>query len=301
MKKSRNRLGIIVGSVLNDDDQGARRARKERVVETPYGVVSLVEQVVAGSRVLVASRHGFGHEIPPHEVNYRAIVAALKMLQTTHVLGVCAVGSLREDFRPGDLVVPDQFLDRTYGREQTFFGNGLVGHIQFADPVCPRLAEATHRAAVGAIGRGGDRVTHMGAKLAVIQGPRFGTRADGQALRAKGADIVGMTAMPEAALAREGELCYASISLVTDFDAGSGEVPPVSQEMVRQSVREHGEIVRRVIIRLVGDLPHRRCGCGRALDGAIATRRERIGGGYWKNPVFAGYLQRSEKRGDGGE
>jgi 5'-methylthioadenosine phosphorylase len=236
----------------------------EAVVTTPYGEPSgpLVIGVVAGRRVAFLPRHGRDHRFPPHKINYRANLWALRSVGVRQVLGPCAVGSLRPDLGPGSLVVPDQLVDRTTSRPQTFYDSGAV-HVSFADPYCP----AGRSTALGAAQRAGWDATDGGA-MVVIEGPRFSTRAESRSYIAQGWSLINMTGHPEAVLARELALCYTAIALVTDHDAGVAAGEPVSQEEVFRVFEANVARLRDLIMRVVAELPsERRCPCPHALDG----------------------------------
>ena len=236
---------------------------------TPFGPTSDPIRVgrLEGARVAFLARHGSGHRLLPSELPQRANFWALKRLGVERVLAVSAVGSLREEFRPGDMVVPDQLIDRTLGaRPSTFFGEGVVAHVSMADPFCPRLAAAAAEA-----GRAAGGTVHEGATYVVIEGPAFGTRAESELYRSWGAGIVGMTALPEAKLAREAELCYAILASVTDYDAWHQEEAPVDAATVMRVLQENVERSRAAVRWLVRNLPDRGCDCARALDNAVVT------------------------------
>ncbi len=242
----------------------------EHILDTPFGSPSgpIVEGELAGQRILFLARHGAGHPINPGQVNYRANIYALKSLGATRLISVNACGSLREDYRPGDLVVPDQILDLTKGRENTFFENGFTAHIGTADPFCPDLSSYL----VQALKNVGARVHDQGA-FVVIQGPRFSTRAESNTYRSWGMSIIGMTAAPEAFLAREAELCYASISHITDYDVWHSREDEVSVEMVLKILAQNTEYVKNALIYLAENPPpeQRSCICPTALENAIIT------------------------------
>jgi 5'-methylthioadenosine phosphorylase len=267
-------LGVIGGSGLYEAFEGLEGRREERV-ETPFGAPSdaLWRGRLGGVEVVFLPRHGRGHRASPSEVNYRANVAALKMAGATHVVAVSAVGSLRESVAPGDLVVVDQFVDLTKRRASTFF-EGLAAHVSFGDPVCARLADALARAAEGASGA---RV-HRGGTYVCIEGPQFSTRAESELYRAWGCDVVGMTAMPEAKLAREAELPYALVALCTDYDcwhAGHGDV---SVEAVVAVLRQNVAAASRAVAALAPALPDPASSpAHRALDGAVMTDPSLLG------------------------
>jgi 5'-methylthioadenosine phosphorylase len=237
-------------------------------VDTPWGRPSddLFIGRLSGLPVAFLPRHGRGHVHTPTTVPYRANIAALKMAGVTDVIAVSACGSLREEMRPGDIVMVDQFIDRTFARDPSFFGPGLVAHVGFADPTCPRLSALAADAA-------GDRV-HRGGTYVAMEGPQFSTRAESRLHRSWGADVVGMTACPEAKLAREAELCYALAAMVTDYDAWKdGEAVDVAQVVatLAANVARGQALVAGLAAALPRDrtpCPH---GCDRALDGAIMT------------------------------
>ncbi|WTT40452.1 S-methyl-5'-thioadenosine phosphorylase [Kitasatospora sp. NBC_00085] len=262
-------VGVIGGSGLYEllDDVAEVR------VETPYGEPSdaLFLGEVAGRRVAFLPRHGRGHRLPPHRINYRANVWALRSLGVRQVLGPCAVGGLRPAYGPGTLLVPDQFVDRTSGRVRTFY-DGLplpdgsvpgVVHVSMADPYCPQGRRAVLAAAAGAAWDPVD-----GGTLVVIEGPRFSTRAESRWFTSNGWSVVGMTGHPEAVLARELGLCYTSIALVTDLDAGVESGEGVTHAEVLAEFGRNVERLRTVLFKAIGRLPaDRACPCGHALDG----------------------------------
>ncbi len=270
------KLGIIGGSGLYELD-GLSNVR-EVVVETPFGAPSdaYIQGTLDGVDVIFLPRHGRGHRLLPSEINHKANVWGFKKLGVEQVLSVSAVGSLREELRPGDVVLPDQYYDRTKGSlNHTFFGNGIVGHISFGDPACPVLREAIGAAAGEAVDRlglkGKVRVVNGGTYVS-MEGPAFSTRAESNAYRQLGFDIIGMTSLPEAKLCREAELCYQAMSMVTDYDCWRVGETDVSVEMVIATLRANVNLAREVIRRLVGRLPARRqCACERALATAVMT------------------------------
>ena len=283
-------VGILGGSGLYDLD-GLADVREE-AVSTPFGPPSgpAVTGMLDGVRLVFLARHGRGHRFMPSEINYRANVHALKQLGATRVISVSAVGSLREGLMPGDMVVIDQLIDRTHARVSTFFGDGIVGHVSYAEPVCTPLAAAVHatalavgfeaarpedRGSAGAAGR--PRRVHRGGTYVCMEGPQFSTRAESLLHRSWGADVIGMTAATEAKLCREAELCFSSLALVTDYDCWHPEETAVSAssviEVLLANVSRAKEIVRRVLPALAG-LPT--CGCGSAAAHAIMTSPEAI-------------------------
>jgi len=239
----------------------------ERIdVETPYGKPSapLTVGEIGGRRVAFLPRHGVEHEYPPHRVPYRANAWAMKELGVERVLGPNAVGSLRSDVKPGEFVVCDQLVDRTRSRADTFYDGPVTTHISFADPYCPTMREV---ALDQARGLGID--VHDRGTAVVIQGPRFSTRAESAWFQAQGWSVIGMTAYPEAPLARELELCYANISLVTDYDVGVGDAAPVTHDEVLRVFTENNARLRDLLFAVIPALPEKRdCPCATALTGA---------------------------------
>ncbi len=246
----------------------------EVFIDTPFGPPSDAIRIgmLGGVRVAFMARHGRGHSYLPSELPQRANFWALKRLGVERVLAVSAVGSLRADYRPGDLVIPDQLIDRTSGlRPPTFFGDGVVAHVGMAQPFCTsmRAALTTATEAAGTQPRGG-------GSYVVIEGPAFGTRAESELYRAWGASVVGMTALPEAKLAREAELCYALLAAVTDYDSWHDEHEAVDAQSVFAVLRANVAAGQAVVRELVNVLPDRSCGCGTALDAALVTPEESI-------------------------
>ncbi|MFC4786262.1 S-methyl-5'-thioadenosine phosphorylase [Nocardioides sp. MAHUQ-72] len=236
----------------------------ERVVDTPYGAPSapIAVGTVAGRRVAFLPRHGTGHELPPHRINYRANLWALRSLGVRQVLAPCAVGGLRDEVAPGDVVVPDQLVDRTSGRVQTFVESGAV-HLPFADPYCPRLSTAVAAA---------DPAVGVGGTMVVIEGPRFSTRAESRHYAAQGWTLVNMTGHPEAVLAREMQQCYVPIALVTDMDAGVEVGAGVGQEEVFTRFRANLERLKGLLTRTIEHLPGSDgCTCSTWADGMELT------------------------------
>lgn len=267
-------IGVIGGSGLYQIDglEGASWVK----VRTPWGKPS--DEVLVGRLGGVAMaflpRHGRGHVHSPSDVNYRANIDALKRLGCTDVVAVSAVGSLREDFRPGDFVIVDQYVDRTFAREKSFFGSGCVAHVGFAHPVCPRLSAACAQAA-----RDTGVTVHEGATYVAMEGPQFSTLAESRLYRSWGADLIGMTAMPEAELAREAELCFANVAMVTDYDCWHPDHGAVDVAAVIRTLAANAGHARALVTRLPALLgvgrapcPH---GCDRALDHAIMTAPDR--------------------------
>ena len=244
---------------------------EELTVDTPWGAPSDVIRAgeLEGRRVAFLARHGPGHRLLPAELPQRANFWALKTLGARRVLAVSAVGSLREDYRPRHLAAPDQLIDRTRGdRPATFFGDGVVAHVAFAEPFCARLREGALAAA-----REAGATAHDGGAYVVIEGPAFGTRAESELYRSWGASLVGMTALPEAKLAREAELCYAMLAAVTDYDAWRPGEEAVDAAAVFETLRENVERCRQAVRLLAASLDRDEppCACGRALDAALVT------------------------------
>jgi 5'-methylthioadenosine phosphorylase len=286
-------IGIIGGSGLYDLE--GLEGREEVRLETPFGDPSdaFVRGTYRGAHLLFLPRHGRGHRLLPSEVPFRANVWGMRKLGATHVISASAVGSMKESIAPGDVVVVDQFVDRTDGRPRSFFGRGVVGHVAFADPVCPVLAGALAGAAEavaaagatgsgtaharGRAGAGGGLRVHRGGAYLCIEGPQFSTRAESRVYRQWGVDVIGMTNLPEARLAREAELCYATLALVTDYDCWHESEEAVSVEMVIETLSKNVAAARRVVAEAVSRVPRRReCGCPSALRHAVMTDRARI-------------------------
>jgi 5'-methylthioadenosine phosphorylase len=250
---SKWKIGIIGGSGLYALD--ALEDATWVDVTTPWGAPSdqLLTGSVGGVECVFLPRHGRGHRIGPSQLNYRANIDALKRLGITDLLSISAVGSLREDMAPGDFVIADQFIDRTFAREKSFFGEGLVAHVSVADPVCPRIAEFAANAAKAA----GAKV-HRGGTYLAMEGPQFSTRAESHLYRQWGADIIGMTAMPEAKLAREAELPYALIGMVTDYDCWRRNEAPVEVEAVIVQLGANAAKARATVEHFLGGIPKER-------------------------------------------
>jgi 5'-methylthioadenosine phosphorylase len=268
-------IGVIGGSGLYEI-AGLEEARWQ-AVDTPWGTPS--DEILAGSLdgvpMAFLPRHGRGHVHSPSSVPYRANIDALKRLGVTDVISVSACGSFREDMAPGDFVLVDQFIDRTFAREKSFFGPGCVAHVSVAHPTCPRLSEACHEAAMAE----GIRV-HKGGTYLAMEGPQFSTLAESKMYReAWGADIIGMTNMPEAKLAREAELCYASVAMITDYDSWHPEHGEVDVAEIIRTLMGNADKARALVARLPALLGTNRApcphGCDRALDYAILTAPER--------------------------
>lgn len=263
-------LGVIGGSGLYEMEGLTHRETLR--MSSPWGEPSddLVTGELDGVRLVFLPRHGIGHRIPPGAVNARANIDALKRAGCTDVLSISAVGSLREDLAPGAFVAVDQFIDRTVSRPATFFDDGLVAHVSMADPVCPRLS-----AFAAAAARAAGAPTVEGGVYVAIEGPQFSTRAESELYRSWGASVIGMTAMPEARLAREAELPYASICMVTDYDCWRAQTAHVEVASVLAILRSNAETARSLIGRLVAALPRQRPASpiDTGLDQAVVTDR----------------------------
>jgi 5'-methylthioadenosine phosphorylase len=243
-------------------------------VDTPFGRPSspITVGTLSGKRVAFLARHGIGHIYTPSEVNYRANIYAIKSLGIRRVVAVSACGSLRDDFAPGHLVLPDQLLDFTRNRRRSFFGDGLVAHVSVANPFCENLSKLTLKAVnqTGAI-------IHRGGTFITIEGPRFSTKAESNLFRAWGMDIIGMTTSPEAFLAREAELCYISIAHITDYDVWHMSEESVNVEMIIHTLHENAALVQTAIQNLVETLDDDfDCQCGDALSKALTTQADHI-------------------------
>ncbi|NQW03610.1 MAG: S-methyl-5'-thioadenosine phosphorylase [Acidobacteria bacterium] len=272
MSESIPRIGIIGGSGLYD--MAELSDRETRVIETPFGAPSgpYVLATLRGRRVAFLARHGEGHRYAPSELNYRANIYGFKVLGVEWILSASAVGSLREDFKPMDLVVPDQFFDRTRGRISTFFGGGVVAHVGFAHPFCSRLSAILTSAA-----RSADATVHEGGTYVCMEGPQFSTKAESNFYRAQGWDIIGMTNLQEAKLAREAEICYSTLALVTDYDCWHPDHDSVTVEMIVANLTQNVRTAQLVIAAAVEQLPiDRTCECARALASALITRSDAI-------------------------
>jgi 5'-methylthioadenosine phosphorylase len=266
------KIGVIGGSGLYD--MAELTHRNEVLIETPFGSPSdsFVVGTLEGSRVAFLARHGRGHRILPSELNFRANIYAFKMLGVERILSASAVGSLKEELAPLDTVLPDQFLDRTQGRISTFFGSGLAAHIAFADPVCPQLLGHVYETATAA----GVRMV-KGGTYVCMEGPAFSTRAESHLYRSWGMDVIGMTNLQEAKLAREAEICYVTIALVTDYDCWHESHESVSVEMIVANLQQNSRNAQLIIRQAVKNLPQERtCLCAEALKFAMITDRALI-------------------------
>ncbi len=265
-------IGIIGGSGLYD--MAELQDREEVTLTTPFGDPSgpYVTATLQGRRVAFLARHGAGHRLLPSELNYRANIFGFKVLGVERILSASAVGSLREDIRPLDIVIPDQFFDRTRGRASTFFGHGLAAHVGFAQPVCPELAAIAYES-----GRDVGAAVHQGGTYICMEGPQFSTLAESKLYRSWGFDIIGMTNLQEAKLAREAEICYSTIALVTDYDCWHPHHDQVTVEMIVANLTRNAENAQRIISEVVSRMPKlRACPCQSALQSAIITRTDLI-------------------------
>jgi 5'-methylthioadenosine phosphorylase len=285
----RAEIGIIGGSGLYD--MAGLTDREEVTLETPFGAPSgpYVLATLRGRRVAFLARHGAGHRISPTELNFRANIFGMKLLGVQSILSASAVGSLKEELRPLDIVVPDQFIDRTRGRISTFFGRGLVAHVAFAHPVCDVLATVAADAAatVGA-------TVHRGGTYVCMEGPQFSTLAESKLYRSWGADVIGMTNLQEAKLAREAEICYTTIALVTDYDCWHPDHDAVTVDMVVQTLLQNAKTAQQLIAEAVQHVPtERTCPCSRALSSAIITGPDAIPAAIKDElaPIVGKYLQ----------
>ena len=262
-------IGIIGGSGLYS--MPGFDAREEANIQTPFGAPSDNYHLgtLAGHKVAFLSRHGRGHRISPSELNFRANIYGMKALGVERIISLSAVGSLKEEHRPQDFVIPDQFFDRTRGRVSTFFGEGLVAHISFADPVCPELAGVV----AGACREAGVNVKQGGTYLC-MEGPAFSTKAESNVYRSWGMDVIGMTNLQEAKLAREAEICYVTVAMVTDYDCWHPDHDAVTVNDIIANLVRNAENACSVVFHAVGAMPATRsCKCGRALEHAIITDR----------------------------
>lgn len=265
--ESQASIGIIGGSGLYSM-KGLTDTHEIRV-KTPFGAPSdaIVLGTLEGKRVAFLARHGRGHRILPGEINYRANIYAMKLLGVERVISVSAVGSLREDLRPGEFLVPDQFVDRTKGRVSTFFGNGLVAHAAFAHPTCGDLSATLADASVHC-----GVPVHRKGTYVCIEGPQFSTLAEAHFHRAQGFQIIGMTNVTEAKLAREAELCYATIAMITDFDCWHPDHESVTASQIIATLNQNSDNAQRVLRQAVKTIPAQRaCKCGAALAHALVT------------------------------
>ncbi len=267
-----SKIGIIGGSGLYDMKMDNR---KEVEVSTPFGLPSdsFITGKLNGKEVVFLARHGRGHRILPSELNYRANIYGMKKLGVSHIISVSAVGSLREELKPQDFVLPDQYVDRTnQARKMTFFGDGIVAHIAFGEPVCERLRNILYKSAQDL-----DIRIHNGGTYINIEGPAFSTKAESFLYRSWGMDVIGMTNLAEAKLAREAEICFASIAAITDYDCWHKSEEAVTVEMILENLNKNAENTKRIINRAITLIPEDEdCPCQHALKDAIITSFEAI-------------------------
>ena len=293
------KIGIIGGSGLYD--MAGLTDRKEERVDTPFGEPSapFVTGTLRGKRVAFLARHGIGHRLLPTELNFRANIFGFKTLGVEYLISASAVGSLKEQYRPLDMLVPDQFFDRTKGRISTFFGRGLVAHVGFAHPFCAPLSAIAHRAAEAAglpaagAGASSRPVVHKGGTYVCMEGPQFSTLAESQLYRSWGMDVIGMTNLQEAKLAREAEICYSTLALITDYDCWHPSHDQVTVEMIIANLTQNAKNAQNVIAEAVSRLPFERtCECASALKHAIITRPDAIPAELKRElgPLVAKYL-----------
>ena len=261
------KVGVIGGSGLYKMKE--MTGVKKMKVNTPFGEPSdaIILGSLEGVRVAFLPRHGEGHRISPSELPAKANIYALKYLGVERIISISAVGSLREEIESLDIVIPDQLIDATKGRAGTFFTNGIVGHVSLAEPFCPVLCQLSFEASTEV----GVKV-HKGGTYLVVEGPQFSTKAEARLYRSWGADVIGMTALPEAKLAREAEICYATLAIVTDYDCWHPGYESVTTDMILTNLREGVETVKKILRLLLPSIPQERdCACASALKYAIAT------------------------------
>ena len=282
-------IGIIGGSGLYD--MAELEGREERTIATPFGDPSgpYVIGTLRGRRVAFLARHGAGHRLLPSELNFRANIYGFKVLGVERLLSASAVGSLKEEYKPLDIVIPDQFFDRTKGRISTFFGRGLVAHVGFAHPFCSVLSAiaADSAAQVGA-------TVHRGGTYVNMEGPQFSTLAESKLYRSWGMDIIGMTNLQEAKLAREAEMCYSTLALVTDYDSWHPDHDSVTVEMIIANLTQNAKTAQQAIAAAVGRIAGpRTCACKDALATAIITRLQNVPEQTKKDlePIIGKYLK----------
>jgi 5'-methylthioadenosine phosphorylase len=265
-------IGIIGGSGLYA--MPGFTAQEEVAIVTPWGDPSdnFVVGKLGGKSVAFLARHGRGHRISPSELNFRANIYGMKSLGVDRIISLSAVGSLKEDHRPLDFVIPDQFFDRTRGRVSTFFGEGLVAHVSFADPVCPQLSGTVSKAA-----REAGVTVKQGGTYLCMEGPAFSTKAESNVYRSWGMDVIGMTNLQEAKLAREAEICYVTVAMVTDYDCWHPHHDAVTVTDIIANLNQNAENACKVVAAAVAAMPaDRTCKCGSALANAIITDRKLV-------------------------
>ena len=274
------KLGIIGGSGIYQLE--GLTGVESLKMDTPFGAPSddFVRGKLGGREVVFLPRHGRGHRLLPSEINHRANIYAFKLLGIERIISISAVGSLREELRPRDIVLPSQYYDRTKGsREHTFFGRGLGAHVAFAEPLCPDLRAFLFQQIQHALTRRGETKSrlHNGGSYICMEGPAFSTRAESLSYRQLGGDVIGMTSLPEAKLCREAEICYAAIAMVTDYDCWREGEEHVTVEMIIANLVANSTLAKDVLAHLIATLPDSRgCTCGTALKDALITERQAI-------------------------
>ena len=282
-------IGIIGGSGLYD--MADVTDRREITLTTPFGDPSgpYLLGTLRGKRVAFLARHGAGHRVSPSELNFRANIFGMKLLGVEYILSASAVGSLKEEYKPLDIVIPDQFIDRTRGRISTFFGQGLVAHVGFAHPFCRILSGVAADS-----GRQAGATLHQGGTYVCMEGPQFSTLAESRLYRSWGADIIGMTNLQEAKLAREAEICYTTIALVTDYDCWHPDHDHVTVDLIIANLTQNAKTAQQIIAHAVERLPFERtCECATALKFALITRPDAIPAQVRQDldPIVGKYLQ----------
>jgi len=287
------KIGVLGGTGLYDM-QGLKKI-KEHEVDTPFGKPSskILEAELHEETVFFLPRHGKGHLFSPSKVNYRANIFAMKLLGVEKIISVSAVGSMKEGISPGDVVIVDQFFDRTVTRPRTFFDDGIVAHVSFADPVCPKLAGVLADSA-----RKAGATMHEGGTYVCIEGPQFSTRAESQFFRSLGVDVIGMTNLPEARLAREAEICYATLAMVTDYDCWHESEEDVSVEAVIKILKQNAELAQKIVTLAASSLEDINegsvgCECNSALKNAIITDKRVVSKDTKKRlaPLIGKYME----------
>ena len=266
------KIGVIGGSGIYNIEE--LKNRKSQKVSTPFGEPSdeFVVGELAGKEVVFLPRHGRGHRMLPGELNYRANIFGMKKLGVERIISVAAVGSLKEELKPLDMVIPDQFVDRTnQARKMTFFGEGIVAHISLADPICPELSHIVYGS-----GKKSGAAIHKGGTYINMEGPAFSTKAESFLYRKWGMDIIGMTNMAEARLAREAEICFVTLAMVTDYDCWHTS-ENVTVEVILQNLKKNSQVAKDIIKNTITNMPDKRgCSCGASLKDAIVTARDAI-------------------------
>lgn len=277
------KLGVIGGSGLYDLEH-ISNVEMIKII-TPFGETSdeIAKGFIEGTEIFFLPRHGKGHRILPSEINHRANIWALKKLGVTHIASISAVGSLKEELRPRDIVIVDQYVDRTKrSADHSFFGNGIAGHIAFADPVCPELFHLAYRSALEAVSESKDRdkkvKINFGGTYLNMEGPAFSTKAESNLYRKWGMDVIGMTNLAEAKLAREAEICYCTIAMVTDYDCWHPEHDSVTVELIIQNLLANAALAKKIIAKIATKINQlqRNCPCPNALKSAIITDPHKI-------------------------